>query len=547
MRQLYGLIKSAVDVYVNGSMKPQNIAINIPKHEGHGEFSSNIAYELSHTVRKPPFEIASDLKTIIEKAAGAINIIKSIEVVKPGYLNFVMTELFWIDSLDDIITQGERYGLNTIGNGKSVLIEFVSANPTGPIHIGHGRGAVVGDVLSRLFSASGYNVKKEYYINDAGNQVLSLGYSVLDNYYKINNIDKKIPDGEYKGEYIEDISKKLELSIQKTQIDEAHINTITGIAADLILNGIKQTLKDFGIEFDNWFSEKNLFEKGSVDAVINMLEAKDAIKTEDGAKWFLSTHYGDEKDRVIEKQSGELTYFASDIAYHADKYDRGFDLLINVWGADHHGYLPRIKAALNALGYDAEKLRVMFIQMVRLMRGDVPVQMSKRSGEYVTLKELISEVGTDAARFFFLLRRHDSQLTFDIELAKKQSQDNPVYYVQYAYARISNIFEYAVSKGIDTENLVLDRDYRFNDQEKSLIRACMLYPDIVRDAAVTMEPHKIAHYLLDLVGLLHKYYTDTRVVSDDVNTIQRLLLIKMIKVVLRNALGIIGVSAPEKM
>ncbi len=543
---LVEFIRTAVTDYMDSDDAVPQFSVNIPAREEYGDFSTGVAFSLAPAVKKPPFEIASGISKKMQK--GIPGIVSRIDVIKPGYINFFMDNKFWHAGVKDIVEKNTAYGKNNFGQGKRILVEFISANPTGPVHVGHGRGAVVGDVLARVLAVSGYHVTREYYINDAGNQVLSLGYSVLNEYYRLNGIDTEVSrQGEYAGEYIKNISDMLGSHMPQSDINEEHIRLITGFAADVILDTIKQTLLGFGVGFDSWFSEKSLYEDNSIPAVIQELEKKNAVSRSEGATWFLSTLYGDEKDRVLQKQSGELTYFASDIAYHVNKYKRGYDMLVNVWGADHHGYLPRIMAALRALGYDPAKVIVLFVQMVRLMRGDKPVAMSKRAGEYVTLKELVDEVGSDAVRFFFLQRSHESQLVFDIELAKKQSQENPVYYVQYAHARIASIFVYARTKGWDVNGLTYAADYVFGAEEKRLIAQCLLYPQVIMDMAVKMEPHRLTHYLIELVGILHKYYTDTRVVGDDSNTGQRLLLMKMVKIVLKNALDLLGINAPEKM
>lgn len=544
LNKLIHLIAEAVRDSTNVETS-QPFYVTIPANESHGDFSTGIAFNLAGVLKEAPYSIAEKIAKIIQPHT---DLIKEIAVVKPGYINFVMSDAFWHEALSTIIERQADYGKNDAGKGKKALIEFISANPTGPIHVGHGRGAVIGDVLARIMTASGYEVSREYYINDAGNQVLSLGYSVLSEYNKLNNMNLQLSrQGEYTGDYIRAISGSLDSSMQKADINEEHIRMITDSAVNSVLALIKQALDGFGVAFDSWFSEKELYTDGSVPAVIAGLEKINAIKYDEGATWFLSTLYGDEKDRVLKKQSGEFTYFASDIAYHLNKFRRGYDLFINIWGADHHGYLPRVKAAIRALGYDPDKLIVLFVQMVRLMRGDKPVAMSKRAGEYVTLKELVDEAGPDAVRFFFLQRSHESQLVFDIELAKKQSQENPVYYVQYAHARIASIFNFAATKGWDINKITCRNDYTFNNQEKRLIAQCLLYPMVLRDSAVKMEPHRLTYYLVELVGTLHKYYTDIRVVGEDEDTGQRLLLMKMVKIVLKNALDMLGINAPEKM
>ncbi|MCL4558579.1 MAG: arginine--tRNA ligase [Deltaproteobacteria bacterium] len=551
--KLIDLISGAVKDYTGAeSVPPFTIAVSAG--ESHGDFSTGVAFNLAGALQQAPYDIASE---IAQRLRPHTDLIDRIDVARPGHINFFMSDAFWQRGLRYILERQSDYGKNDTGRGKSALIEFVSANPTGPIHVGHGRGAVIGDVLSRIMAASGYSVTREYYVNDAGNQVLSLGYSVLNEYYRINDIDRTASmPGEYQGRYIHSISRTLDAVLPPAEINEENIRSITEFSVKSILgderralpdSNIKQVLQKFNIAFDTWFSEKRLYMDGSISGVIGELEKRRAVKYDDGATWFLSTLYGDEKDRVLRKQSGEFTYFASDIAYHVDKYRRGYDVLINIWGADHHGYLPRLRAALRALGYDADRLAVMFVQMVRLMRGDRPVAMSKRAGEYVTLEELIDEVGTDAVRFFFLQRSHGSQLVFDIDLAKRQSQENPVYYVQYAHARIASIFGYALTKGWDIDKVDLQTGYAFHNQEKRLLAHCLIYPEVIKDIVVKREPHRLPYYLMELVGVLHRYYTDTRVVGDDRTTGQRLLLMKMVKIVLKNALDMLGIGAPEKM
>lgn len=543
---LYKLITEAILEYTNFSITIPQFLITIPSNDSYGDLSTGVAFSLTSLIKQSPYEIAIGISNKLARKLSDIS--KKIDVVRPGYINLFMKNSFWHDVVRNIENAGVDYGKENIGKGERILIEYVSANPTGPIHLGHGRGAVVGDVLARVLSVQGYDVIREYYINDAGNQVLSLGYSVLNEYNKTHDTKLTLTKtGEYKGDYIKEISKKLSNSINKRSINEDNIQLITDLSVNWILDEIKNVLKEFHIEFDSWFSEKSLYKNNSIEKLIEELKKKNLIKYEDGAVWFVSTPFGDEKDRVLKKQSGEYTYFASDIAYHINKYERGYNLLINIWGADHHGYLPRIKSAIKALGYEADRLIVMFVQMVRLMRGDKPIAMSKRAGEYIPLKELIDEVGSDAVRFFFLQRSHESQLVFDIELAKKQSQENPVYYVQYAHARIANIFAYAIARGWNIEALKQKREYIFTEQEKRLLSMCLLYPQLLKEIAIKREPHRLTHYLIELVGILHKYYTDTRVVNNDSNTEQRLLLMKVVKIVLKDALDLLGINAPDKM
>jgi len=431
-------------------------------------------------------------------------------------------------------------------------VEFVSANPTGPLHIGHARGAVVGDVISNLLKTSGYKVAKEYYINDAGNQMNNLGKSVLLRYRELLGEKIDFPESCYRGEYIKDIAGKIikDEGEKYLNTDElSAINYFTSIAGRVILEEIKADLKDFGVVFDEYFSEKELYKNDGVTKLLDKLQKKGFVYSDGETLWFKTTDFGDEKDRVVVRKNGEPTYFAADIAYHQNKFDRGFETVIDIWGADHHGYMPRMRAGIQALGHNKESLKIILVQLVNLLRGGVPAAMSTRSGEFVTLREVLDEVGRDAARYNFLMRRSDSHLDFDLEVAKKQSNENPVYYVQYAHARICSILKMAQERGIDMPAYIdTDLSLLNEPEEKSLIKMLVRYPETVHGAAKSLEPHRIPFYLNELAGVFHSYYNKNKVISEDNRlTAARLFLIMMIRIVLENALDILGVSAPQKM
>lgn len=535
-----------------GILQPATIpefVVEVPRNKDHGDLATNLAILLAKTEKKPPRDIAQILAMRLK---GASTQIEKVEIAGAGFINFFLRHGAWHDVLHRIAQQGDRFGASQEGKGHRVLVEFVSANPTGPLHIGHGRGAALGDALARVLAFAGYDVVREYYINDVGNQMQNLGRSLYLRYLQEMNHQVDFPDGLYRGQYLVEIAQDL-LRQQGSRIlemaESQAIAFCTKFAAEVILEGIKQDLELFGVRFDTWFSEKTLFENGSVQRLIEQFRANGLAYEADGALWFKTTAFGDDKDRVIIKEDGTTTYFASDIAYHSNKFERGFHQAIDIWGADHHGYVPRLTAALKAMGHSESALRVILVQMVNLLRDGTPVAMSTRSGEFVTLRQVIDEVGTDAARFMFLTRRSDAQLDFDLEVAKKQSDENPVYYVQYAHARICSIMEFASEKGIsmpDTSEASID--LLTEPEERDIIRKLADFPDVVAGSARAFEPHRIAVYLMELVGQFHRYYSRHRVVTDDVTLSRaRLYLIRGIRQVLRNGLALLGVSAPEKM
>src|SRR5581483_5138820 len=517
-----------------------------PKQREFGDLSTNAAMLWARSAKKPPRAIAEAILKNIDDSGG---ILARREIAGPGFLNFTFAPKFYYAQLR-ALAAGEQ-GTLDLGRGERVQVEFASVNPTGPLHVGHGRVAVIGDVLARLHQATGFNVEREYYVNDAGNQMENLGRSILARYREACGETAEFPEDGYPGDYVTAIAEK----IKQEQGDKflrdgaAAVAFFRDYGGRALLDTIRAQLRDFGIEFDVFFSEKAMRERGEVTQAMEALRARGLLYSADGAEWYRSTQFGDDKDRTVVKSDGELTYFASDIAYHRNKYERGFKKLINVWGADHHGYVARLKAALRGLGCDPEALRVVLVQMVQLTRGGEPVRMGKRSGEFVALEDVLAEVGRDAARFFFLMRKSDSHLDFDLELAKRQSSDNPVFYVQYAHARVSSIFEQAARSGIALENLQGVSVERLElAEELELIRAMIQFNDVLEESVRELEPHRLVFYLLDLAGQFHRYYNRTRVMSEDAELSRaRLLLIANVQKTVRRGLEILGVEAPAKM
>lgn len=541
------IIKTAIENCKKaGTIKTEklpDIIIEKPKKDEFGDFATNAAMLLTKEEGKSPRQIAE----LIAKEIRQSENVKKVEIAGPGFINLFMQDGYWLGFLKEIYAAGENFGKSSIGAGKNILLEFVSANPTGPLHIGHGRGAAFGDTLARLLKTAGYAVTTEFYVNDAGAQVKNLAESILLRMKEEAGEKVEFGPDHYKGEYISKLAAVYR-GLAKKGVEESK-EEIGRFTLQTIIELIEKDLTDFNVPFNNWFSEKSLFERNKVEPLVQQLKAKGFISEEGGALWFKSTAFGDDKNRVIKKENGEWTYFASDIAYHHDKYERGFDTIINIWGADHHGYIPRIKSVVQALGHDKESLKVLLVQMVSLSRGGQPVTMSKRTGEYVTLREVIDEVGKDACRFFFLMRKSDAHLDFDLELAKKQAPENPVFYVQYAHARICSIIKHAKEQEIE-----LPKTGNVNikclslKEELDIIKKLASFPDMVRGSATAMEPHRITFYLQELAGMFHPYYNKNRVVTEDKYlTHARLYLCEAVKIVLQNGLRLLGVSAPEEM
>ena len=552
-KKLTEIIKQAIDKSMtSGFLQSRTIPLlilEVPKDESKGDYATTIAMGMASLEKKPPRSIAEAIAGNIEDTEG---IIERIEIAGPGYINFFLRTGSWLETLRKVIALGDGYGQVNIGEAKPVQVEFVSANPTGPLHVGHGRGAAFGDSLSNLLRAAGYNVRKEYYINDVGNQMQTLGRSTWLRYKQIFDPAVTFMDDGYKGDYIKDIANCVITEAKDKYLSMPESDAVSFFvkyAKDNILEGIRKDLDDFGVIFDEWFSEKRLYESGEVEDILMQLKEKGHLYEHEDALWLNTTQFGDDKDRVVVRANGQKTYFASDIAYHQNKMKRGFHFIVDIWGADHHGYEPRMKAGVQCLGNPVERLKIILVQFVTLLREGKPVSMSTRSGEFVTLREVMDEVGKDAARFMFLTRRSDSHLDFDLELVKKESSENPVYYVQYAHARIMNIFKQAEERGIPMPSVdSTDLSLLVLPEEIRMIKLIASYPELIEASAQALEPHRITFYLQELATALHNYYFHHRVITDDIKlTEARLILLQGVKQVLKSGLTIIGVSAPERM
>jgi arginyl-tRNA synthetase len=546
---IYDCIRRCIDKGLLRSTEVPPFVVETPKEKAHGDYATNIAMVMTEGEGTPPREVARIILNQLDDEEG---VIEKAEIAGPGFINFFLNERVWYPVLEQIERTGEDFGRSNVGEGKRVQVEFISANPTGPLHVGHGRGAAIGDALANILEACNYRVFKEYYINDIGSQMNILGQSVFLRYLHLLGKEVEFPDHCYRGNYVAEIAKKAIEEREDAYVrcpQEESIDSLASFAANDILRGIQGDLDRFGVHFDGWFSEKELYREKKVPRAIEDLRDKDLVYKKDGAIWLKTSQYGDEKDRVLVKANGEMTYFASDLAYHKDKLDRGFDVLINIWGADHHGYVPRMKASLMAMGKDETVLKIVLVQLVSLMRDGKPVAMSTRAGEFTTLREVLAEVGPDAARFFFLMRRSDSQLDFDLELAKRQSSENPVYYVQYAHARICSIVREALNKGtVPPRFRDVDGHLLNLPEELGLLKHLSAYPEVIEASVLSLEPHRIPFFLMELSSLFHSYYNKHRVISSDVElTKARLLLVGSIRTVIKNALDVLGIAAPEKM
>ena len=521
------------------------------KNKSHGDIATNIALQLSRIVKINPMDIAH---FIINNIDVKNNIIEKVEIAKPGFINIWFKSNWLYQIVKEIQDKGKDYGKIDMGKGKRIQVEFVSVNPTGPLHVGHGKCAVVGDALSSILKAAGFSVEKEYYINDQGKQIDILGNSVQVRYEILLGENREFPSDGYKGEYIIDIAKEIVNQYGdrfKGIDDQETLEFFKEFTLKKISAEIKKDLENFGVNFDVWFSEKSLYKKGRLQEVLTILDQRGFIYKEKGAVWVKTTAFDDEKDRVVIRENGIPTYFASDIAYHQDKYQRGFDKVINVWGADHHGYIDRMKAAMKALGYPPDFFDVLIVQFVTLIKEGREVGMSTRGGEFITLKDLINEVGKDVARYFFLMRSYDSHTEFDLDIAKSQSMENPVYYIQYAHARICSIIKKAELAGIKLNGLDIDNinlQLLNTEEELKLIKKMSSLKDVIRKSAVTWKPHLLTTYLYDLASVFHKYYTVHRIIVEDAELSKsRLILINCTRIVLLNALNLLGISAPESM
>jgi arginyl-tRNA synthetase len=550
IRQL--ILRASQAAYDGGDL-PSNqipeIEVEVPKISSHGDFSTNMAMVMASAQKMSPRKLA---EAIVKNIADREELLEKVEIAGPGFINIFISAPAWHSVMFEVHRENGAYGSCNIGKGKAIQIEFVSSNPTGPLHVGHGRGAAVGDALANIMKHCGYNVQKEYYINDSGRQIQTLGRSVLLRYKALLGELIEYPEDCYQGDYIIDYATALVNRRGETLLHEeedAAISICARFAAKHIIENIRLDLEAFGVDFDNWFSEQSLYDSGKVEAVIDDFRKKKMIYEKDGALWFKTTDFGDEKDRVVVRKNGQKTYFASDIAYHQDKFDRGFDQVIDVWGADHHGYIPRVAGAIEASGRRRDQFYVILVHLVNLLRGGEPVAMSTRAGEFVTLKNVIDEVGRDAARFIFLARHYESPLDFDLELAKRKTNDNPVFYVQYVHARISSILDKGKERGFDKAKWDENAGPLLVEPEEiNLMKAMDRYPEILKNGAEFMEPHRLTFFLMDLASIFHAYYNKHRVLTDDpILSRGRLYLVKAVQIVIRNGLTLLGVSAPDRM
>ncbi|MGG7619436.1 arginine--tRNA ligase [Bacillus coreaensis] len=525
-----------------------DVILETPKDKANGDYSTNMAMQLARVAKKAPRAIADALVANFDQSKASI---EKIDIAGPGFINFYMNNNYLTDLIPTILTAGEKYGETTVGNGQKVQVEFVSANPTGDLHLGHARGAAVGDSLCNVLAKAGYDVSREYYINDAGNQINNLALSVEARYFQALGMEKDVPADGYHGEDIIGIGKRLaeEYGDKFVNVDEKErFDFFRSYGLKEEMAKLKQDLEDFRVPFDVWYSETSLYGDGKIDVALDKLRENGYIYEEDGATWFRSTDLGDDKDRVLIKQDGSYTYLTPDIAYHKNKLDRGFEKLINIWGADHHGYIPRMKAAIEALGYGKDVLEVEIIQLVHLYKNGEKMKMSKRTGKAVTMRDLVEEVGLDATRYFFAMRSADTHMDFDLDLAVSQSNENPVYYAQYAHARICSILRQGEENGFTYDT---NADFSLIGAEKEIevLKKLGEFPLAVAEAAEKRMPHRVTNYIYELASTFHSFYNAEKVLDAEnvERTKARLSLIKAVQTTLKNALKLIGVSAPEKM
>ena len=546
-----GLKAAVIEAREAGELQFTNLpdfVLEVPREKQHGDFATNLAMLLAKEAKKAPRQIAEAIVKHFDKEGTWVD---SLEVAGPGFINFKLGDGWLYQVIPDVLTEGQAYGRSQIGNGKKVQVEFVSANPTGLLHMGNARGAALGDTIANLLEAVGFDVTREYYINDAGNQIHNFALSLEARYLQALGQDVPFPEEGYHGEDLITTvqgfikihgDKYLKVSPQERQ------DALVKYALDEKLAHIRQVLHDFGVDYDVWFSEKSLHESGAITRVIDELKKRGYIYEKDDALWFKSSLYGDEKDEVVIRSNGVPTYFAADIAYHVNKFERGFEWVINLWGADHHGHVARMKGAMEALGYNPDQLQVVLMQLVRLFSGGEMLRMSKRTGQYITLSELMEEVGRDAARYFFVMRSADSHLDFDLDLAKSESSENPVYYVQYAHARICSILRQAKEVGVPELTGDVKYELLTDPSELELLRKIADFPEVVAGAALALEPHRLTRYASELASLFHSFYTTCRVLNIEPDLMAaRLTLVQAVKITLGNLLRLIGVSAPERM
>ncbi|MEN8142155.1 MAG: arginine--tRNA ligase [Thermodesulfobacteriota bacterium] len=517
-----------------------------PKQVSHGDFSTNMAMIVGGREKKNPREIAG---LLAEMMAAETDLVAKVDVAGPGFVNFFIKPEVWQSVLPEVCRQDDKYGLSEKGKGRKVLVEFVSANPTGPLSIGHGRQAVLGDAIARLLTATGHQVTREYYYNDAGRQMRVLGESTRARYLELLGLASEFPEDGYQGDYIKDIAAELARESGESLKDVEDVTPFKEAAEKAIFKDINSTLERLDIHFDNYYNEHTLYDDGLIDEVVGALREKGLVYEQDGAVWFRTTEFGHDKDRVIIKSTGEPTYRLPDIAYHREKFKRGYDWMVDIFGSDHIATVPDVLAGVQALGYDPEKVTVVLHQFVTLMRDGKQVKMSTRKATFITIDELIDEVGIDVVRFFFLMRKADSQLEFDLNLATQQSQENPVYYMQYGHARLASINRKAVEKGVERGELSgAPLELLVEPEEHNLLKAMAAWPELVESAALGLEPHRVIFFMQDLAGQFHSYYNKHRIIGENKELSRaRLWLAEGIRVILRNGLNLIGVNAPESM
>ncbi|QAA23675.1 arginine--tRNA ligase [Sporolactobacillus terrae] len=542
------IIQAVIKAELAAPEEMPDVVLETPKDKAHGDFATNMAMQLARIAKKAPRKIAEEMIASFDKQKGHI---RQIDIAGPGFINFFLDNQYLTDLVPTIIKAGDAYGCSDSGQGKRVLVEFVSANPTGSLHLGHGRGAAVGDALCKLLKKAGYDAVPEYYINDGGNQITNLAVSIEVRYLQQLGQEAEIPENGYHGKDIIELAKQLVAKYGDTlakKTEEERIRFFRNFGVDHLMRGIKKDLTDFRVHFDRWFSERSLYEEHKVEAVLDYLKGKGETYEKDGALWLKTSKYGDDKDRVLVKSDGSYTYFTPDIAYHKDKLDRGFEQLIDVLGADHHGYVPRLKAAIQTLGYNPDQLTVQIIQLVNLFKDGEKVKMSKRTGKAVTMRELMEDVGVDAARYFFAMRSSDSHLDFDLDLAISHSNENPVYYVQYAYARITSMLKRA--EAFEQDDLEkLDLNLLSSEKEIDLLKKLGDFPSVVAESAQNLAIQHIPNYLFELASCLHSFYNAEKVL-DETNvplSKARVALMKAVRITLKSGMALIGVHAPEKM
>lgn len=523
---------------------PDDIILEIPKDKDHGDYATNCAMRLAKVAKKKPLDIANE---IVEKISNMDLNLSKIEIAGPGFINFTIDKKFLLNVVTKINKENNQYGSSNLGNNQKICLEFVSANPTGYLHVGHGRGAAYGDSLARIMTKAGYNVHKEHYVNDAGNQITNMALSVYERYKELFGLDCELKDDYYHGKEIITVAQMLKDAYGDRYLNNFDMDFFKQFGTEKLLNNLKNDLNKFNVCFDTWFSEKSLYEKGAVQEVLELLNKKGYTYSHEGALWLRTTDYTDEKDRVIIKTDGSYTYLLPDIAYHANKLSRGYDHLIDVLGADHHGYIDRLKAAVSMVGGDSNLIDVEILQMVRVLENGVEVKMSKRSGKAITLVDLIDEVGTDALRYFYVAKSLGTHMDLDLDLMKQKSNENPVFYAQYAHARICSIFKNA--KEVNIKFKPVDEFNKLNvESVNNLCLTLLQYQSVIEEAASKRLVHKVTQYIDNLAYQLHSYYNDQKVITEDHELVQeKLTVLKAVQIVLKDALTLIGVSAPEKM